>query len=171
MGGIRTLSPTGRVAAIAAATACVLGSSPSAAQSRATSTVNVVLNVQHNCNLQTNTLNFGVVDSKTPSVTGSTTMRIVCTPGTVYTVGIDNGAHWNGTTRRMWSSQANGQVFYADYELYRDPLYALRWGTGLFGVTGVLLTGSQTLTVYGRATLKNVRPAPYKDTVTVTLDF
>ena len=171
MGGIRKFLPARHVAAFAAVAFCALGATAAQAQGRATSTVNVVLKVQHNCNLQTNTLNFGVVDGKTTSVTGSTTMRIVCTPGTVYTVGIDNGGHWDGTTRRMWSSQANGQVFYADYELYRDPLRQLRWGTGLFGATGVLLTGSQTLTVYGRAQLKNVRPAPYKDTVTVTLDF
>ncbi len=30
----------------------------------------------------------------------------------------------------MHNDQANGQVFYADYQLYRDPLYLLPWGNG-----------------------------------------
>jgi spore coat protein U-like protein len=150
-----------------------LAPTPVQAGGRATQTTQVVLNVSHSCRLSTNTLNFGVVNTNAKTVRASTTMTLNCTPGTIYTIGIDNGQKWDGTTRRMHNDQAEGQVFYADYALYRDPLYALPWGSGVSGSYAGTLgpSGSQTLTVYGEAQLKNVRSSGYIDTVTVVLDF
>jgi len=163
-----------RSGAIVLGTTLALVSAPAQAGGRATRTTQVVLNVSHSCNLTTNTLNFGLVTTNAKTVRASTTMTVKCTPGTAYTVGIDNGQNYDPTTlsRQMHNDQANGVVFYAPYQLYRDALYALPWGTGLTGgATGVLLTGSQTLTVYGEAQLKNVKSSGYIDTVTVVLDF
>lgn len=154
-------------------TVLALVSVPAHAGGRATQTTQVVLNVSHSCTLTTNTLNFGVVNTNVKTVRATTTMALKCTPGTIYSVGIDNGLNFDGLTRRMHNDQANGQVFYADYQLYRDPLYLLPWGNGLLNsVTGVLGPGgTQTLTVYGEAQLKNVKSTSYIDTVTVVLDF
>jgi len=152
--------------------ACAFVAGPAYAGGRATQTTQVVLNVSHSCKLSTNTLSFGLVTTNVNSVRATTTMTVNCTPGSIYTIGIDNGLSWNGTTRRMHNEQANGQVFYANYQLYRDPLYLLPWGNAVNNsVTGILLTGSQTVTVYGEAQLKNVRSSGYIDTVTVVLDF
>ena len=163
-----------RVSAIVLGALFALGSAPAHANGRATQTTQVVLNVSHSCNLSTNTLSFGVVTGNPKTVSASTPMTLTCTPGTIYTVGIDNGLNFDPKTgnRQMHNDQANGEVFYAEYQLYRDPTHLLPWGTGLTGsVTGILLTGSQTLTVYGVAQLKNVRSSGYIDTVTVVLDF
>ncbi len=163
-----------RSGAIVLGTTVAFASAPAQAGGRTTQTTQVILNVSHSCNLTTNTLNFGLVTTNVKTVRASTTMTVKCTPGTIYTVGIDNGQNFDPATlsRRMHNDQANGMVFYAPYQLYRDALYALPWGTGLTGgATGVLLTGSQTLTVYGEAQLKNVKSSGYIDTVTVVLDF
>ena len=161
-----------RPIAIALGAVLAFASAPAQANGRATKTTQVVLNVSHSCTLSTNTLNFGVVTTNVNTVRATTTMTLKCTPGTIYSVGIDNGQNWDGATRRMHNDQANGQRFYADYQLYRDPLYLLPWRNGLTtSVTGILLTGSQTLTVYGEAQVKNVKSSGYIDTVTVVLDF
>lgn len=172
MGHRLTLFSGLRLGAIVLGAPFALASVPAYAKGRATQTTQVVLNVSHSCNLSTNTLNFGLVTTNVNAVRATTTMALTCTPGTIYTVGIDNGQNFDGTTRQMHNNQANGQVFYAKYQLYRDPLYSIPWGNGLTNkATGVLLTGRQTLTVYGEAQLKNVKSTGYIDTVTVVLDF
>ena len=163
-----------RCGAIVLGTVLTLVSAPAQAGGRATRTMPVFVNVSNACRLATNTLNFGLVTTNVKTVRASTTMTVTCTPGTIYTVGIDNGQNYDLTaaSRQMHNNQANGVVFYAPYQLYRDALYSLPWGTGVTGgATGVLLTGSQTLTVYGEAQLKNVKSSGYIDTVTVVLDF
>ena len=119
------------------------------------------------------TFAFGSATAKDKTKSASTTMTFKCTPLTAYTVTIDNGKYFDGTTRRMFGGQAQGQVWYVDYQLYRDATHLLPWNSTLAGTAvGVVpLSGQQTLTLYGEAQLKNVRAAPYLDTVTVTLDF
>ena len=175
MGVIRLSSGSIRRCAIAAtAGLCALSAAPAhAAGNRTTNTVEVYATVLSSCRLVTKPLVFGLATSREKTKRASVNVTFRCTPGTVYTVGIDNGLNWDGTTRRMWGGQAEGQVWYADYRLYRDPAYLLPWGMGpterLAGVTGVL--GLETVTIYGEASLKNVREAPYQDTVTVVVDF
>ena len=154
--------------------ACVGAGLPAHAQSRrTTNSVPVSLDIQSTCRLSTNPLMFGNVTSKDKTVRATTTLSFRCTPGTIFTVSIDNGKYWDGAKRRMYGGQAQGQVWYVPYALYRDPLYTLPWGstlaTSAAGVVG--LTGNTSLTLYGEADLKNVRAAPYLDTVTVVLDF
>ena len=161
-----------RLGAIVLGAPLAFASAPVHASGRATQTTQVVLNVSHSCRLSTNTLNFGVVNTNVNSVSASTTMTLNCTPGTIYSIGIDNGQNWDGATRQMHNDQANGKVFYAKYQLYRDPLHLLPWGTGAASYTGILgLSGIETLNVYGGAQVKNVRSSGYIDTVTVVLDF
>ncbi len=174
MGGNSASSSASRIAAIILGGVVSTVAAPAYAQGRQTSnTVPVSLEVATNCRLSTNPLMFGNVTKNQKTVRATTTMSFSCTPGTVFTVAIDNGKYWDGTSRRMWGDQAQGQVWYASYALYRDPLYTLPWGstlaTSAVGIVG--LTGKQTLTLYGEADLKNVRAAPYLDTVTVVLDF
>jgi spore coat protein U-like protein len=162
-----------RLAGVMLGTACAVCGAPAAAKSTASNTLKVDLVVGSTCNLTTNPLQFGTATSRDKTKTASTTMTFKCTPLTAYTVTIDNGKYFDGTTRRMFGGQAQGQVWYVDYQLYRDAAHLLPWNSSLAGTAvGVVpLSGQQTLTLYGEAQLKNVRAAPYLDTVTVTLDF
>ena len=160
------------MAAIIGATFVVSIASPVLAQNKTTHTMPVLLTVENSCRLITNPLDFGIPDPKAKSATTTTTITITCTPGIIYTVGIDNGQHWNGRTRRMHGgTTANGQVWYAEYQIYKDPLHLLPWGTGATAALGVLGLPSRTMTLYGVTQIKNLRPAPYRDTVIVQLDF
>ncbi len=147
--------------------------SPAFAQKSTTHTMPVLLTVEQSCRLLTQPLDFGTPDPKAKSATASTTITLTCTPGTIYSVGIDNGLNWDakGSTRRMYGGSSNGQVWYADYQLYHDALHQLPWGTGTTAAAGVLGLPSKTFTVYGETQIKNLRPAPYRDTVIVQLDF
>lgn len=171
--GDRTiLSRTRRGAAIVAI-AIASNVVPAFAKATRTQTVPVLLTVEHACKLVTKPLDFGTPDPKAKSATASTTITLTCTPGTVYSVGIDNGLNWDakGGTRRMYGGSSNGQVWYADYQLYHDALHLLPWGTGATAAVGVLGLPGKTFTVYGETQIKNLRPAPYRDTVIVQLDF
>ena len=161
------------IAVALAGAATSLAAAPAHAQGRATSTVPVSVEVLNACSLETRPLMFGIVASRVTSVRATTTMRVNCPIGTVYSLGIDNGLWFDGTVRRMHGNDSNGQVWYADYRLFRDPLYTLPWGaTPATMVNGVvLLPGPQVHTLYGEARPRNLRPAPYLDTVTVTLHF
>jgi spore coat protein U-like protein len=160
-------------AALALASAALVCAGSAGAAGRKTATVNVRLKVQSACTLQTNTLYFGVPLNGQKSIDGTTTIVATCTPGLAYRLGIDNGQYFDGTSRRMWGGQANGQVWYAVYRLYRDAARTQLWGnTAADSKTGTIpLTGFQTFTVYGTADLKNVRSAGYADTVTVVIEY
>lgn len=162
-----------RLAGVLIGTVCAVAGTPAFAKSQASNTLKVDLTVGSTCNLSTNPLQFGTATAKDKTKSASTTMTFKCTPLTAYTVTIDNGKYFDGTTRRMFGGQAQGQVWYADYQLYRDATHLLPWDSSPAGTAvGVVpLSGQQTLTLYGEAQLKNVRAAPYLDTVTVTLDF
>lgn len=68
-----------------------------------TATVNVLANVVGTCKfLSGATLNFGNLDpSVGTDVNASTSLQFWCTRGATYTIGDDNGQHWNGTNQRM----------------------------------------------------------------------
>lgn len=161
-----------RLAGVLIGTACAVSGTPALAK-QASNTLKVDLTVGSTCNLTTNPLQFGTVVTNNGTGSASTTMTFKCTPLTAYTVTIDNGKYFDGTTRRMYGGQAQGKVWYVEYQLYRDATHLLPWNNSIAGTAvGIVpLSGSQTLTLYGQATWKSVRPAPYLDTVTVTLDF
>ena len=138
-----------------------------------TATAQVLLKVQSTCRVNADRLDFGFSTKGVNTAVASTTIVLNCTPGVNYRVGIDNGDHFNGSTRRMYGGQAQGKVWYADYRIYRDAARSLPWGNvPANSVLGTMpMTGIVTLPVFGTADLKNVRPSEYRDTVTITLEF
>lgn len=160
----RTVAAIGAIAIASIAT-------PALAQKKTTQTMPVVLTVEQACRLVTQPLDFGIPAPKATTATSTTTITLTCTPGTVYSVGINNGLYWDGSTRRMYGGSANGKVWFADYQLYHDPLHLMPWGMGATAATGVLGQPDKTFTVYGVTQIKNIRPSPYRDTVIVQLDF
>jgi spore coat protein U-like protein len=128
--------------------------------------------VQPQCRLTTATdLDFGSVPGLlTTNRDQLSTISTTCTYRTAWQIGLNNGQHAVGSTRRM-----TGVGSYAvNYELYRDSVRSLRWGTTLntdtFSGTG---SGSvQSVPVYGRVPPQTaVAAGNYSDIITVTVTF
>lgn len=123
------------------------------------------------CQITTSTdLDFGEVDGLAQATDGVSLISFACPVGTTWRMGLDNGRHADGETRRM--SGPGGAL--VNYELYRDAARSQRWGnTADVDVSAGTGTGStQTLSVYGRVPAQS-GPASgnYSDTITVTLIF
>jgi spore coat protein U-like protein len=123
------------------------------------------------CYLNTATdLDFGNVTNLATARDQISTITLHCPTGTAWKIGLDNGSHASGSTRRM----TDGSGHYVSYELYRDAGRTQRWGntpnTDTSNGTGN--NAIQTATVYGRVPAQ-ATPAggSYADTVTVTLTF
>lgn len=112
-----------------------------------------------------NQLNGGNNDSQTSVV-------VTCTPGTVYDVGLDNGAHASGGVRHMTPTLGSSTIPYA---IYSNASRSTAWGNtvGTNTVNGTAGVLPATLTVYGRvpAGAAPVAADAYTDAVTVTVTF
>lgn len=115
-------------------------------------------------------LDFGTQGLLTAEIDTTAIVAPQCTNTTPYQVGLDNGQHVTGNTRRMY----NGDGQYVAYELYRDAARSLRWGDTLNSDT-LADTGSgsaQAQPIYGRVAPQNTPPqGTYSDMVTVTIYF
>jgi spore coat protein U-like protein len=129
------------------------------------------------CLVSAATLNFGnAIDPTAASVPidASTTMTVICTSTTPYSVALNAGANAGGAS--VFGSRAmKFGTHTLGYQLYLDSTRATVWGDGTVG-SGVLPgTGSgsnQTLTIYGRLpALTGAVPGTYTDTVTVTVTY
>ncbi|MCP1314376.1 MULTISPECIES: spore coat U domain-containing protein [unclassified Halomonas] len=89
-----------------------------------TSSISVTLVVTPDCRINAPNLNFG----SSPLVSGfspvTQTITITCTKGSSYSVGLGNGQHAEGATRRM----AAGGAF-LNYQIYKGATGTERWGT------------------------------------------
>ncbi|HKU96359.1 MAG TPA: spore coat U domain-containing protein [Vineibacter sp.] len=134
----------------------------------ATTSFTVTANVIAACVVAAANLAFGDYNpTSATALDGSTTVTVTCTPGTNYTIALNNGANFT-TTRRM-ASGAN----FLGYELYKDSGRTQRWGSS----GGEILTpGSPAgitpspFTVFGRVPATQAVPTGgYLDTVGVTV--
>lgn len=128
-------------------------------------------NVQPACTVSASDLNFGTVgllDNGAPHDAIST-VAVTCVNGTAWKIGLDNGMHAAGNTRRM-----QGPGGFITYELYRDSGHNQRWGNypGVDTVNGSGNGTAQTRTVYGRVPSQITPNAgTYSDTITVTVTY
>lgn len=129
----------------------------------------VTATVTSQCSVSASTLDFGAVGLLLANTDGTSNVTVLCASGAAYQVGLDNGQHASGTTRRM---QGPGGL--VTYELYRNPTRTQRWGSTLNTdtVAGSGNGSSQTLTVYGRVPNQTTPSAgTYNDTITVTVTY
>ncbi len=129
----------------------------------------VTANVTSQCAVSASTLDFGSVGLLLANTDGTSTVTVQCASGVAYQVGLDNGQHATGTTRRL---QGPGGL--VTYELYRNTTRTQRWGSTLNTdtVTGSGNGGNQALTVYGRVPNQTTPSAgTYNDTITVTVTY
>jgi len=129
----------------------------------------VTATVTSQCSVSASTLDFGSVGLLLANTDGTSTVTVQCASGVAYQVGLDNGQHATGTTRRM---QGPGGL--VTYELYRNTTRTQRWGSTLNTdtVSGSGNGSNQALTVYGRVPNQTTPSAgTYNDTITVTVTY
>ena len=130
---------------------------------------NVTATVTSQCSVSASTLDFGTVGLLLANTDNTSTLTVQCASGVAYQVGLDNGQHATGNTRRL---QGPGGLI--SYELYRNTTRTQRWGTTLNTdtVTGTGNGSNQGLTVFSRVPNQTTTSAgTYNDTITVTVTY
>lgn len=151
--------------------AALFASAPVPAWAQRTITINA--NVARNCQLLAQPMMFGTVSILNPLSDATAALFVDCTPGTTFTVTMDNGLHYQAGDRRMENPLAAGARRYLNYEIYRNAGRTQRWGgTAVTGITQTApANGKVTLTAYGRVDDRRSAAGAYQDTVTVTITF
>jgi len=132
-----------------------------------TTTFLVTANVQATCLISAATLPFGTYSGTQIQTTSN--ISVTCTNATGYTVGLDLGANYSSTQRRMVGPSTN----YLNYELFSDTLYSTTWGNAAGNwVSGTGNGAAQTLTVYGQLDGSQYpKVGAYTDTITATITY
>jgi spore coat protein U-like protein len=160
-------------AALFSATIFMATSAPIADAATTTTTFPVTATVLKSCIVNANPLNFGNYDPTAgAALDGTTTLSVLCTVGTSFTVGLSAGTSTGATvTTRKMVNGANT----LSYALYEEAARTNNWGntpgtdTPLATTAPVLAT---SLTVYGRVPAgQNVPAGAYSDTITVTVNY
>lgn len=162
----RTTNSVRTGAIIAAAT--LSAAMPSVAHGK--STLQVDGTVVRGCSLGLQPLMFGPVAFLFPNATAQSFVAVECTPGTTFTLAMDDGQNFNGQRRMRRTGPGFGT--YLNYEIYSDAARTRRWGriasqTVTRTATG---NGKVNLQAYGHAT-GFVAAGPFEDVVTVTITF
>jgi spore coat protein U-like protein len=143
----------------------------------ASNTFQVQATVISSCQVSGTSLNFGnsidPLAAATP-LDATSTLSVVCTNTTPYTVALNAGANAGGAANFGARAMKSGTQTLG-YQLYLDTGRSTVWGDGTASSSTSAGTGTgstQTLTLYGRLpSLANVVPGAYTDTVTVTVSY
>ena len=161
-----------RSISLIAACSALLGA-PTAYAQTATTTFPVTANVLTSCSVSANPLAFGSYDpTATAPLDAATTLSVLCTVGTSFTVGLNAGTAPGATvTTRQMTNGASA----LSYALYQSAARTTIWGntpgTNTPPPTTALATPT-SLTVYGRVPAsQNVPAGGYSDTITVTVNY
>lgn len=143
-----------------------LSAAPAAAET-VTGQIEVSLTVLPTCGVRAGALAFGALESGTPAANAEAPVTLDCTPGTPYTVTLDEGR--NGA-RRLAAADGTGFV---PYEIYQDAAATRRWGGSTGGaISGVAPDdGRVSLSAHGRILAAATEPGRYEDVVTVMVQF
>lgn len=141
-----------------------------------TTNLNVTITITSVCDIHTVAslpVNFGTVASTATNVDQQGQLTVNCTPGTAYTIGLDNGQNGTDVNSRKMASGAN----LVPYQLYRAAARGAAdvWGSTT-GVGGNVLSGSGTgvavnVPVYGRTPSTNFPTGTYNDVVIATITY
>ncbi|MEH6413971.1 Csu type fimbrial protein [Pseudomonas sp. CGJS7] len=138
--------------------------------------LNVTITITSVCDIHTVAslpVNFGSVASTATNVDQQGQLTVNCTPGTAYTIALDNGQNGTDVNSRKMASGAN----LIPYQLYRAAARGAGdvWGSTT-GVGGNVLAGSGTgaavnVPVYGRTPSANFPVGTYNDVVVATITY
>jgi spore coat protein U-like protein len=137
-----------------------------------TSTMGVRVNIISSCVIRSAaTLNFGSIGVIVSNVDSTSTLRVQCTSGTVYSIGLNAGTGAGATVAVRKMSHGTSTI---NYSLYTTNARTTVWGNtvGTDTVAGTGNGASQSYTVYGRVPPQTApAPAAYTDTITVTVTY
>lgn len=145
---------------------------PALAQT-ATDSFDVTITITAECQItSTQALDFGSAGVLLANVDSSAILRVACTDGTPYNIGLDEGSGAGATIASRLMTSGGGAT--VTYGLFQDAARAVVWGD-VIGSNTQASTGTgaaQDFTVYGRVAAQTT-PAPdvYQDTVTVTVTY
>lgn len=124
--------------------------------------------VMPNCLVEADDLDFGSRGVLSTAVTAASALRVRCTPGTAYSIGLGGTASGTGANQRVMRSERGGLV---QYELFQDDGYSVAWTSATLA-SGTGDGGTRTVPVYGRVPAQRT-PAGgrYTDTVVVTVTY
>ena len=139
----------------------------------ASTTFSVTATVLASCNVSAGTLAFGSYSPASGSPTDAmSTINVVCTNGTTYTVALDGGSTANNVAARAMNDTHSHMLTYG---IYTDSARSTVWGDGTGATVTQAGTGNgatQSLTAYGRVPAAQFAAAgSYADTVTVTVTY
>jgi len=143
---------------------------PRSNASTSTSMVAVSAMVGASCIVGSTPLLFGNYSGGAVSQTAAAT--VLCTNGTPYTIGLDNGTGSGATVVTRLMTGPNNQTL--SYGVYSDAAHTTAWGSsaGTNTVTGSGTGTVQTIPVYGQISpSQSPTPGNYTDTITVTLTY
>ena len=156
----------------AAAATAALGTAADAAT--ATATMSVTLTIAATCTVvSASTLAFPTSGLLTANVDATSTITVLCTNTTPYTISLDKGVNGTSVTARQMKGAAASPDS-VNYSLYRDASRTQNWGQTI-GTDTVAGTGTGSnvgTTVYGRVPAQtSAKPDSYTDTITVTVTY
>lgn len=141
-----------------------------------TTTFNVRINITSTCDIHTvaaTDVDFGTVASTATNVDQQGQLTVNCTPGTAYTIALDNGQNGADVNSRAMAQGTNR----VPYQLYRAAARGPGdvWGSTT-GAGGNVLAGTgtgaaQNVPVYGRTPSANFPAGAYNDVVTATVTY
>lgn len=142
-----------------------------AAAATTTATFTVTANVQTNCTINAQNLNFGSYTGAL--LDGTTTLTVDCSNGSAFNIGLSAGTAPGATvsTRKMTGPSGSDLL---PYTLSRDSAHTLNWGNtvGTDTQAGTGTGANQTFTVFGEIPAGQFTTAgSYLDTITATLTF
>lgn len=127
--------------------------------------------VTSKCTVVSTPLNFGVAGTLNQVVDSSSTLTVLCTNGTPYSIALSAGLGAGATTSVRKMTGTGGTVSYA---LYQEATRTTVWGdaTGVDTLSGTGTGTDQDLTVYGRVPIQATpSPGSYSDTIVVTVTY
>lgn len=147
-----------------------------------TTQFDVTITITAACDISSGTngiaeLAFGSKDPFQTNVTGTTDLKVTCTNGAAYDIGLDAGTNPSSpgdvSTRRMKGVSQSNTTDYVPYNLFQDAGNATIWGNAINTNTLASIgTGvQQTHVIYGVVPSTNFTVGSYKDTVTATVTF
>ena len=162
---------------IATAAGAALLAGGSALAVNTTTTFQVSATVLKACSVSATALSFGNYTPAAGAATGSSTVNVLCTKTTPFTVALNGGTTAGGTVaQRLLANGANT----LQYNLFTTNAYATVFGDGTgTSVTqagaGLGLGTAVPFTVYGQlpdnVTNQGAVPGAYTDTITVTVAY
>jgi spore coat protein U-like protein len=138
----------------------------------ASATFRVQITLTSSCVINSaSTLNFGSHGVLTANVNSTSTVRVQCTSGTPYNIGLNAGTGSGATVAIRKMTHTSSTV---TYSIYQDSGRTIVWGNTV-GTDTVAATGNgaaQSHTLYGRVPPQTTpAPAVYTDTITVTVTY